>query len=157
MEQRISLITLGVTDLQRAVDFYEQVVGWKAEPSPPGVVFFDLNGLVFALWPHDELAKDLGMTAGSVPRLPRVFSRSQRPQRGRGRRHFCSTKEPPCDHRQRTAQNILGRILRLFFRPGRSHVGNRQQPILDHPPGRPHIDAEGIGSRTTIPARRYPG
>jgi uncharacterized protein len=67
MEQRISLITLGVTDLQRAVDFYEQVVGWKAEPSPPGVVFFDLNGLVFALWPHDELAKDLGMTAGSVP------------------------------------------------------------------------------------------
>ena len=89
MEQRISLITLGVTDLQRAVDFYEQVVGWKAEPSPPGVVFFDLNGLVFALWPHDELAKDLGMTAGSVPRLPRVFSRSQRPQRGRGRRHFC--------------------------------------------------------------------
>jgi catechol 2,3-dioxygenase-like lactoylglutathione lyase family enzyme len=62
MEQRISVITLGVADLQRAVNFYEQVIGWKPEPSPPGVVFFDLNGIVFALWPHDELAKDLGMT-----------------------------------------------------------------------------------------------
>jgi uncharacterized protein len=66
MEQRISLITLGVADLQRAVAFYEQVVGWKAESSPPGVVFFDLNGVVFALWPHDELAKDLGMTGDNV-------------------------------------------------------------------------------------------
>jgi uncharacterized protein len=66
MEQRISLITLGVADLQRAVDFYERIVGWKAAPSPPGVVFFDLNGVVLALWPHDELAKDLGMTADSI-------------------------------------------------------------------------------------------
>lgn len=66
MEQRISLITLGVADLERARSFYEQVLGWKAEPSPPGVVFFDLNGLVFALWPHAELAKDLGMPAGNV-------------------------------------------------------------------------------------------
>lgn len=67
MEQRISLITLGVADLQRAVDFYERIVGWKAEASPPGVIFFDLNGVVFALWPHDELAKDMGMTADRVP------------------------------------------------------------------------------------------
>jgi len=42
MEQRISLITLGVTDLQGAVNFYENVVGWKPEQRPPGVVFFDL-------------------------------------------------------------------------------------------------------------------
>jgi len=67
MEQRISLITLGVADLQRAVAFYERVVGWKAEASPPGVVFFDLNGVVFALWPHDELAKDMGLVAVSLP------------------------------------------------------------------------------------------
>jgi catechol 2,3-dioxygenase-like lactoylglutathione lyase family enzyme len=49
MEQRISLVTLGVADLPRAVSFYEGVLGWKAESSPPGVVFFDLNGVVFAL------------------------------------------------------------------------------------------------------------
>lgn len=67
MEQRLSLITLGVADLQLAVAFYEGVVGWKAAPSPPGVVFFDLNGVVFALWPHHEMAKDMGITADSVP------------------------------------------------------------------------------------------
>ena len=67
MEQRMSLITLGVADLPRAVAFYEDAVGWKPEASPPGVVFFDLNGVVFALWPHDELAHDLGMAADSVP------------------------------------------------------------------------------------------
>ena len=70
MEQRISLITLGVADLQRAVNFYEQIVGWKAEASPPGVAFFDLNGVVFALWPHDELAKDMGVTKESRPGYP---------------------------------------------------------------------------------------
>ncbi len=67
MEQRISLITLGVADLQRSVDFYQRVVGWKPEASPPGVAFFDLNGVVFALWPHEELAKDLGLDADSLP------------------------------------------------------------------------------------------
>ncbi len=66
MEQRISLITLGVADLQRAVAFYENVVGWNPEQSPPGVVFFDLNGVVFALWPHEELAKDMNLPAASV-------------------------------------------------------------------------------------------
>jgi uncharacterized protein len=59
MEQRISLITLGVADLKRAVEFYERVVGWKAAPSPPEIAFFDLNGVVFSLYPHDALAKDM--------------------------------------------------------------------------------------------------
>src|SRR3970040_1750344 len=67
MEQRISLVTLGGGDLPRAVGFYERVLGWKAESSPPGVVFFDLNGVVFTLWPHDELAKDMGLTPDRVP------------------------------------------------------------------------------------------
>jgi predicted enzyme related to lactoylglutathione lyase len=39
MEQRMSLITLGVADLQRAAAFYEGVVGWQAAASPPGLSF----------------------------------------------------------------------------------------------------------------------
>jgi len=66
MEQRLSLITLGVADLSRAVAFYERVVGWKAAPSPPGVAFFDLNGVVFSLFPHDDLAKDMNAAANGV-------------------------------------------------------------------------------------------
>jgi len=65
MEPRISLITLGVADLKRAVDFYERVVGWKAAPSPPEIAFFDLNGLIFSLYPHGALAED--MNAGGGP------------------------------------------------------------------------------------------
>ena len=65
MEQRLSLVTLGVADLARSVAFYEKVVGWKAASSPPGVAFFDLNGVVFSLFPHEELAKDMNIAAGA--------------------------------------------------------------------------------------------
>ena len=58
MEQRLSMITLGVADLGRAKAFYEDVVGWKAAPGPPEIAFFDLGGLVFSLYPHADLAKD---------------------------------------------------------------------------------------------------
>lgn len=63
MEPRISLVTLGVKDLARAKTFYEEVVGWKAADGPPGIVFFDLGGLIFSLYPHDNLVKDHGGTA----------------------------------------------------------------------------------------------
>lgn len=65
MDQRVSLITLGVKDLATAKAFYEDVLGWKAAPGPPEIVFFDLNGVIFSLFPHEELAKDMGKTAES--------------------------------------------------------------------------------------------
>lgn len=58
MEQRLSLITLGVADLDRARAFYERL-GWtRSFRKAEGVVFFQLNGLALALWPRAELAKD---------------------------------------------------------------------------------------------------
>ncbi len=63
MEQRLSMVTLGVADLARAVDFYARVLGWRAAPSPPGIAFFDLGGIVLSLYPHDDLAKDMKVTA----------------------------------------------------------------------------------------------
>src|SRR4051812_49965240 len=58
MEQRLSLVTLGVADLGRAREFYE-ALGWttRAEPSDD-VVFFQAGGLVVALWGRDQLAED---------------------------------------------------------------------------------------------------
>jgi catechol 2,3-dioxygenase-like lactoylglutathione lyase family enzyme len=66
MEQRLSLITLGVSDLQRAVTFYERVLGWKAAASPPEIAFFDLNGVVFSLYQHNDLAKDMQSATGNA-------------------------------------------------------------------------------------------
>ena len=63
MEQRLSMVTLGVADLTRAVAFYERVLGWRATPGPPGIAFFDLGGIVLSLYPHDDLAKDMKVTA----------------------------------------------------------------------------------------------
>lgn len=59
MEPRVSLITLGVADLARALAFYEGVLGWKAAARLPGIAFFDLGGLAFALYPHADLAHDM--------------------------------------------------------------------------------------------------
>lgn len=59
MEQRISLITLGVADLDRARRFYEHGLGWIKGNTEDEVAFYQLgNGLVLALWSRDELAAD---------------------------------------------------------------------------------------------------
>lgn len=61
MQQRISLITLGVADLARAVAFYEQL-GWAADNDwiEQDVAFFQCGGMVLALWDRRELAADSG-------------------------------------------------------------------------------------------------
>ena len=59
MEQRVSMIALGVADLARAKAFYEGVVGWQAAEGPPGIVFFDLGGVVLSLYPRSEFAKEM--------------------------------------------------------------------------------------------------
>ncbi|MCG6659908.1 VOC family protein [Halomonas campisalis] len=62
MEQRISLITLGVGDLARARRFYEEGLGWEVGMAVDGeVVFFQLNGLILSLYPRVALARDAGV------------------------------------------------------------------------------------------------
>jgi uncharacterized protein len=58
VEQRVSLVTLGVRDLARARSFYE-TLGWKTGAEPgDDVVFFQAGGMVLALWGRDQLAED---------------------------------------------------------------------------------------------------
>jgi hypothetical protein len=58
MEQRVSLITLGVADLPRARAFYE-ALGWTTGAEPgDDVVFFQAGGMIVALWGRDQLAED---------------------------------------------------------------------------------------------------
>jgi uncharacterized protein len=64
MEQRLSLVTLGVADLARARAFYERL-GWvtRAEPEDD-VVFFQTAGMIVGLWNRDRLAEDSGVEDG---------------------------------------------------------------------------------------------
>jgi predicted lactoylglutathione lyase len=58
VEQRVSLITLGVVDLGRARAFYE-ALGWKTNAAPDDdVVFFQAGGMIVALWDRGRLAED---------------------------------------------------------------------------------------------------
>jgi catechol 2,3-dioxygenase-like lactoylglutathione lyase family enzyme len=58
VEQRISLITLGVSDLTRARRFYESL-GWKTGAAPDDdVAFFQAGGMIVALWDRARLAED---------------------------------------------------------------------------------------------------
>lgn len=65
MEQRISLITLAVTDLDRAARFYE-ALGWARCDGPDGIVAFDLIGQTLGLYPRQSLADDLGIPAEAI-------------------------------------------------------------------------------------------
>ena len=60
MRQSISLVTLGVSDYERAKSFYEALgwrVTWEAEETP----FFEANGVVLVLWSREKLAADMGI------------------------------------------------------------------------------------------------
>lgn len=66
MEQRITLITLGVSDLSRSKAFYE-ALGWRGQEVEE-TVFFQAGGLGFVLWGRDKLAADCGLEPG--PAVP---------------------------------------------------------------------------------------
>ncbi len=76
MEQRLTVVTLGVSDLARSRAFYE-ALGWTTGAAPDDdVVFFQSGGMVVALWGRSQLAEDSGVTEG----------------RGLGRRHACAQR-----------------------------------------------------------------
>ena len=62
MKPLITIITLGVSDLKKSRDFYENKFGWKrAAHSNENISFYELNGLQLALFPEHSLAEDAGV------------------------------------------------------------------------------------------------
>jgi len=61
MEPRISLITLGVKDLEQSYQFYKEGLGLPTTRTPSdGIVFFQTSGVTLAIYPVEELASDVG-------------------------------------------------------------------------------------------------
>lgn len=70
LRQKLTLITLGVKNLDKAVHFYEEGLGWKRSPaSQENLTLFNLGGFALALYPRVLLAKD-----ASVKDEPTGFS-----------------------------------------------------------------------------------
>jgi uncharacterized protein len=63
MEQRLSVVTLGVADLERSRRFYEEGLGWRRGNRHAEVVFFQLPGMVLALFGRSDLAADAKLPA----------------------------------------------------------------------------------------------
>lgn len=68
MDQRISLITLGVRDLAASKKFYVEGLGWKPAFENNEIIFFQAGGLIFALFLRDELAKDFNANPATLGR-----------------------------------------------------------------------------------------
>jgi catechol 2,3-dioxygenase-like lactoylglutathione lyase family enzyme len=67
MEPRVSLLTLGVSDLTRAVAFYRDWLGWpKSDVGGDEVAFFKTGGVVMALFPRASFAADAGVDVEDV-------------------------------------------------------------------------------------------
>ena len=58
MQPRISMVTLGVHDLERSIRFYRDGLGFPLAESPEGIAFFELNGTWLSLYARDLLAED---------------------------------------------------------------------------------------------------
>jgi uncharacterized protein len=64
MRQKLNIITLGVKDFERALNFYKNGLGWKpSSESQEDIVFFPLGGIILALYPWEKLAGDIAVSA----------------------------------------------------------------------------------------------
>jgi predicted lactoylglutathione lyase len=64
VEQRVSIVTLGVEDLERSRSFYERI-GWqRSMRESEGIAFFQAGGPVLALYPRQKLAQDAQIAVG---------------------------------------------------------------------------------------------
>jgi catechol 2,3-dioxygenase-like lactoylglutathione lyase family enzyme len=122
MEQRLSVVTLGVANLGRACEFYERGLGWRRGNAGDEIAFYQLDGMILALYPRAALAEDAGL-----PNEPARFggitlaynTRDKAPGHG-GRRHRSETR----------ARGLLGRLLRHFRGSRRTPLGGRLEPPL---------------------------
>ena len=74
-KQRVTLITLGVSDMTVSRKFYA-ALGWVAEKSPPEVTFYHLNGMKLGLFGKEDLARDVGLPLSSLGTGTMVLSQN---------------------------------------------------------------------------------
>jgi hypothetical protein len=69
-EQRLTFITLGVSDLDRARKFYGDTLGFKHHTDNDQIIFYDLGGFMLGLYAHDKLAEDMDAPEGDGYKQP---------------------------------------------------------------------------------------
>ena len=121
MQPRISMITLGVDNLQKAIACYEQGLRFPQMESSPEVAFFTLNGTWLSLYGRKALAED-----GQVPFEPGQLNSCTLAH------HLSSEQEVDevygprcrCNACKTATKSFLGRLFRLFQKFGWAFLGN---------------------------------
>jgi len=67
MQQQISVITLGISDLARSKTFYREGFGWKPVFENDEIAFYQMNGLVLGTWLQNKLAADMNVSESGRP------------------------------------------------------------------------------------------
>jgi uncharacterized protein len=78
MDQRISIVTLGVKDLAASKRFYVDGLGWKPVFENKEIIFFQAGGMIFALFLRNELAKDFEADAATFGRAAMALAHNVR-------------------------------------------------------------------------------
>ena len=118
MNPHVSVITLGVHDLDRAKRFYSEGVGWPIQQQDFNWVCFSLGdgSSALALYPWAALADDAGVSADGSG-LSRHHPGVQRPERGSRRCGAGGIGTRRWQDRQASASRLMGRLQRLLLRP----------------------------------------
>src|SRR4051794_2991784 len=152
MEQRLSLITLGVADVSRAQAFYE-ALGWHmdsgVDDETDHVAFFQAAGIIIALWDRGKLEKDSGVSDpggwGGITLAYNVNSPEEVDV------VIAEAEAAGGTIPRHGAETFLGRLLGSLHRSRRSPLGGRAQPAMDRARGR--LDEAAV----MIPARERAG
>lgn len=155
MEPRISIVTLGVDDLPRATRFYEAMGLERNRKITEGVAFFQMGGLILALWPREELAKDAGkeytprpVPAVAVEKLGRGYVETQQRDFSGVALAYNTRSDPEVYAILEKAEKAGGRIVkpaqRAFFGGAQGYFEDTEGNLWEvaHNPDFP-IDAEG--------------
>jgi predicted enzyme related to lactoylglutathione lyase len=155
VEPRISLVTLGVRDLRRAVRFYEEGLGWpRSSVGGDEVAFFRTGGVVLALFPREALAADANLPAagsgfGGVALAHNVARRELVDAALTAAVAAGGTVLKPAAPSPR-----LRRVRRLLRRPRRPSVGGGLEPGVPVRRGRLARPAR-VGAPTCVPSHGH--
>ena len=124
---RMTVITLGVADLERATDFYRKIFSTPPLTQYEGVTFIPLPGVWLSLYPLEKLAEDIGQAltlpaANSFRGFALAYNARSKAE---DKRDILPCGRRRCDDHQSPAGHLLGRPQRLFQRPRRQLLGSR--------------------------------
>jgi predicted lactoylglutathione lyase len=123
----VSLVTLGVSDYNRAKEFYE-ALGWSVAWEAQETSFFQANGVVLVLWSREKLASDMGIRDeparwSGIALAHNVGSREEV-------REVIELARSIGGQVTRTGRDVLRWVRRCLPRSRRARLGDRTQPRL---------------------------